>query len=255
MMIGLSLSPLGAKSLRPGGTGLPAGAVLHLDPSDLSTLFQDAAGTVPVTAPGQPVALMLDKSGNDLHAAQSVNDNFRPTYQEDDGRGFLLFDGIDDTMLTPKLPFGAEFTNITAMRAISRTSSFMTVYANRSSGGGRSNGNHPRLFLDGRYTNRVDAMIGKTGVRTYAPGSVLGADIVVSSQISDGIVSLNCNGADVSKNSVEPLTDSSSAGVRFDRNGTPHMRFYGTAHYGRGLDAAEMAQARTYMATKSGGIA
>ena len=32
------------------------------DPNDLSTMFQDAAGTVPVTAVGQPVGLMLDKS-------------------------------------------------------------------------------------------------------------------------------------------------------------------------------------------------
>ena len=32
------------------------------DPSDLTTLFQDAAGTTPVTAVEQPVGLMLDKS-------------------------------------------------------------------------------------------------------------------------------------------------------------------------------------------------
>lgn len=32
------------------------------DPSDLTTLFQDAAGTVPVTKSGDPVGLMLDKS-------------------------------------------------------------------------------------------------------------------------------------------------------------------------------------------------
>jgi len=32
------------------------------DPNDLSTMYQDAAGTVPVTAAGQPVGLMLDKS-------------------------------------------------------------------------------------------------------------------------------------------------------------------------------------------------
>lgn len=31
------------------------------DPSDLSTLYQDAAGTIPVTADGQPVGLALDK--------------------------------------------------------------------------------------------------------------------------------------------------------------------------------------------------
>lgn len=35
---------------------------VYYDPSDLSTLFQDSAGTIPVTAAGQPVGLMLDKS-------------------------------------------------------------------------------------------------------------------------------------------------------------------------------------------------
>lgn len=32
------------------------------DPNDLTTLYQDAAGTIPVTAVGQPVGLALDKS-------------------------------------------------------------------------------------------------------------------------------------------------------------------------------------------------
>lgn len=32
------------------------------DPSDMSTLYQDAAGTIPVTAVEQPVGLMLDKA-------------------------------------------------------------------------------------------------------------------------------------------------------------------------------------------------
>lgn len=32
------------------------------DPNDLSTMFQDAAGTIPVAAVGQPVGLVLDKS-------------------------------------------------------------------------------------------------------------------------------------------------------------------------------------------------
>jgi hypothetical protein len=35
---------------------------LFYDPNDLSTMFQDSAGTVPVTAAGQPVGLVLDKS-------------------------------------------------------------------------------------------------------------------------------------------------------------------------------------------------
>ena len=40
------------------------------DPSDMSTLFQDSAGTTPVTAVEQPVGLVLDKSGNGNHASQ-----------------------------------------------------------------------------------------------------------------------------------------------------------------------------------------
>ena len=43
-----------------------------LDASDMSTMYQDAAGTVPVTAMEQPVGKWLDKSGNGNHATQSV---------------------------------------------------------------------------------------------------------------------------------------------------------------------------------------
>lgn len=42
------------------------------DPSDLSTLFQDAAGTIPVTAVEQPVGKILDKSGRGNHATQAT---------------------------------------------------------------------------------------------------------------------------------------------------------------------------------------
>jgi hypothetical protein len=47
------------------------------DPSDLSTLFQDDAGTTPVTVDGDPVGLMLDKSqGLVLGTEQTVNGGF-----------------------------------------------------------------------------------------------------------------------------------------------------------------------------------
>lgn len=42
------------------------------DPSDMSTLFQDSAGTVPVTAVEQPVGRILDKSGRGNHASQAT---------------------------------------------------------------------------------------------------------------------------------------------------------------------------------------
>ena len=84
------------------------------DPSDLSTLFQDAAGTTPVTAAGQSVGLMLDKSGRGNHATQSTSLS-RPTYQVDsNGRGHLLFDGSDDFLVTPTITPGTDKAQVFA---------------------------------------------------------------------------------------------------------------------------------------------
>ena len=46
----------------PAGLFALAEPGVWYDPSDLTTLFQDTAGTLPVTTPGQTVALALDKS-------------------------------------------------------------------------------------------------------------------------------------------------------------------------------------------------
>ena len=70
------------------------------DPGDIATLFQDTAGTVPVTTAGQSVALMKDKSGRSHNATQATA-GYRPTWQIDPyGYGYLLFDGVNDYMVT-----------------------------------------------------------------------------------------------------------------------------------------------------------
>lgn len=70
------------------------------DPSDKSTLFQDVAGTVPVTKDGDPVALMRDKSGNGNHATQTVS-AARPIYKTDGVLHWLYFDAVDDSLVIP----------------------------------------------------------------------------------------------------------------------------------------------------------
>lgn len=72
------------------------------DPSDITTLFQDDAGTVPVTASGQTVGRMLDKSGNNHHAFQATAGS-RPTYRTGAGLAWLEFDGVDDYMQTDSI--------------------------------------------------------------------------------------------------------------------------------------------------------
>ena len=78
------------------------------DPNDLSTLYQDAAGTIPVTAAGQPVGLMKDKSGNNNHAFQTTSAT-RPILRKNavTGANYLEFDGSDDFLMTNNIDFTA----------------------------------------------------------------------------------------------------------------------------------------------------
>lgn len=68
-----------------------------LDPSDMSTMFQDDAGTVPVTAADQVVGRILDRSGNGNHAIQAAAAS-KPILRTGAGLWWLEFDGIDDSL-------------------------------------------------------------------------------------------------------------------------------------------------------------
>lgn len=104
------------------------------NPSDLSTLWQDVAGTQPVTADGDPVGLMLDKSGNGNHASQTLS-AARPIYRTDGILHWLEFDGVDDCMLitvNSKVP-QPYFFGLGMNRDAYRGNSY--VYDSRGAGG------------------------------------------------------------------------------------------------------------------------
>lgn len=86
-------------------------------------LWQDAAGTVPVTADGDPVGLMLDLSGNGNHATQPVSAE-RPVYRTDGVRHWLQGDGIDDYLTTqPTDSLATDSAGISMAMAARRTGS------------------------------------------------------------------------------------------------------------------------------------
>lgn len=76
------------------------------DPNDLTTMFQDAVGTVPVTGAGQPVGLIRDKSGRNNHARQTTSAS-RPILRQNavTGANYLEFDGRDDYLQTNNIDF------------------------------------------------------------------------------------------------------------------------------------------------------
>ena len=78
------------------------------DPNDLSTMFQDVAGTIPVTGAGQAVGLIRDKSGRGNHARQAQA-AMRPILRKNavTGAYYLEFDGTDDFLQTNSIDFTA----------------------------------------------------------------------------------------------------------------------------------------------------
>lgn len=79
------------------------------DFNDLSTMYQDSAGTIPVTGVGQPVGKVLDKSGRGNHATQSTSAKC-PILQQNATTGayYLAFDGIDDCLVTSNIDFNGQ---------------------------------------------------------------------------------------------------------------------------------------------------
>ena len=71
------------------------------------SLFQDSAGTVPVTADGDPVGRMLDQSGNGYHAIQTVSGQ-RVVYRTDGTLHWLEGDGVDDFLRNTAVNFVME---------------------------------------------------------------------------------------------------------------------------------------------------
>ena len=91
------------------------------DPNELSTMYQDAAGTIPVTAAGQPVGLMLDKSnglalGDDIKAetAPYIIGNAVPaTFNPVTGFGTVSrIDALNQSYLTLALDAGKFYTMV-----------------------------------------------------------------------------------------------------------------------------------------------
>lgn len=76
--LGVGLLASTTLSTRRGGTPFSPASLFAageqgywLDPSDFTTMFQDAAGVTPVTATGQSVRRILDKSGRGNHFTQA----------------------------------------------------------------------------------------------------------------------------------------------------------------------------------------
>lgn len=155
-----------------------AGLLAWYDPTDAATLFQDAAMTTPVTADGDPVGAVMDKSGNDYHLTQSSVSQ-RPTYRTSDGVSWIESDGADDIMSGALTNLGADpDVYLTAgLRILSQSQADHRVFE-LGSGSGALSGAYGSAGWSWRYNNGNSAF----------SSSAVGDDLVVRWQRNAGNV-------------------------------------------------------------------
>ena len=169
-------------------------------------LFQDSAGTVPVTADGDPDGLMIDQSPNSNNAAQSVSAE-RPAYTLANGLDFLLFDQVDDYLLLPFIAGDADnfvfSIAVTPETANPNARYFGLVGSGINLQCGYDN--------DGTIFTRVAGSSFRSAFKV-----TIGNTFIVSHIRQAGVSSIRINGADVTVNSGgAPAADSlfSNTGV------------------------------------------
>lgn len=208
MRLGISLSltqQLGGFSPASLFSGGQQGA--WYDPSDVNTLFQDSAGTTPVTAVGQPVGLILDKSGRGNHASQSTPGS-RPLYQVDGtGRPYLSFDGSDDWFITPIVTPGIDKVQMfSGLRKLSDTPAgiFVELSAASPSNAGSFVFQAPSSGASYYWTSRGSVNPAVSGIGSI-PAPVTNVFTGLAS-ISNPFITARVNG-------VQRLTSSASQGT------------------------------------------
>ena len=226
------------------------------DPSDITTLFQDSAGSTPVTAAGQPVGLMLDKSGRGNHARQTTA-AARPLYQIDAGKPYLAFDGVDDFMVTTAFAWGSDEAFLS--EAVTRSASGIIVLSEFSANANNFAGSFYHVLSDSVFnaSSRGSASISnglaQAGAIIFNAPSVVLSTHKISSDFSrirkNGVAGTDATGDQGSGNfGTYPL----HIGARSGGVGSLNGRIYGAIYRNLNPNPTTIAAIEQYLAAKSG---
>lgn len=233
------------------------------DVSDLSTLFQDTAGTSPVTATGQSVARINDKSGKGNNAVQSTSGS-RPTYQVDaNGKPYLAFDGVDDVLISSttltQLVAPWEFwagINITTNGGLFQNLFCLTSTNNATAGSNNTEG----LFQRSDGTNRSIICASRVGTGTSYSVTLTSAFTVntafvarASGEVSTDQLRVTVGANSSTASATYTGTPSSSASFRIGTGvASCVFRFYGGLAIDRALTAPEATALSNWFKTATG---
>ncbi len=238
----LSLSLTGNMSLTGASTFSPLALSpsAWYDPSDLATLFQNSNGTGAVTADGDPVGYMADKSGNGNHLVRRTDDANRPLYKTSGGLHWLLFDGTNDGMDTAAFALSQPIDRLSALRIDLFTNGDWFIDAGAPAQMGLRQ-------ID--PTPNMDIFAG--GAITANSAATLGAAHVFSERFNGASSSLRIDATTTTGNAGSQNQTALNLGGN-SGGGFGAFRFYGMILKAGTLDAAQLTSARAYLAAKAG---
>lgn len=142
---------IGRRRFRPSQSYANGEKGWFFDLTDSSNLYQDAAGTTPVTTTGDPIGKVLDISGNANHATQPNGSTQRPTF-----RGtYAELDGSNDSLVTPAVNMTGTDT-MTLVLGMRNAAGVTAVFVESSADGSANNG----AIFDG-FLTAAAAMFSK----------------------------------------------------------------------------------------------
>jgi len=213
------------------------------DPSDLTTLFQNLNGTTAVTADGDPVGYIADKSGRGNHLIAAANDTTRPTFKTSGGLSWIEFDGSNDTVGV-SFSISQPWERISAIRQISWTSNeriFSGVAANSG------------MLYQFSASPNLAVFSGGSNLSTN-PDPAVGADAIMTEQHSGATsrVATN-NAAYVSVNAGTTATDGLRVGANSGAlSSWSNFRLYGLIMRAGTMTDEQIGDMRRYLQRKAG---
>jgi hypothetical protein len=215
------------------------------DPSDLSTLWQDSARTTPVTADGDPVGCIDDKSGNGNHLKQATSGK-RPLYKTSGGLHWLLFDGVDDAIqMTAAATWSNMFVSI-GYDHVSGTEQWTTNT-------GTANASSFRKFSGNLSLTAGNGASASVASSNTGGAFIEGGEVVAATNSGIGrrngasLGAITTGGA--SMGSFKIITIGSASNMAVNNS---NMLFYGAVFLGRTATSGEISSTESFIASKSG---
>ena len=244
----------------PGGMGmfidpvdLPNVDAVH-DPWDISTLFQDAAGTIPVTQDGDPVGRVVDRTGNgyDLTAPSDAE---RPTYRRTSTKAWLHVSLGQKLQSAQEVPFSDDVFVALAFRTLRFDTAFPSIYNSRGQFNNQTANRQPLIFSRRDEPERISVSWGTRAMAPVAPESLLNKDVVLSTWTDNVTSYVDINGVEGSIDMTSsPMTDPGvpTEGIEISDPNDSDMHWYG-ACIARDVPSAEnRAFIREFYAMRSG---